>query len=137
MEKKNCVIHLNAIQKMGSDVEKSNQEYIGELAEKEDKRYLTYKRGSEEGDISCLLTFDRRSMSLTQRGAMNSKMNVFPGKKTEYIYSTPMGNLNLSIFTREYQVSDFENKIKLVIDYDLLTGGEAIRISMNIEIEYV
>lgn len=137
MEKKNCIIHLNAIQKMGSDVEKTNQEYIGELAEKEDKRYLTYKRGSEEGDISCLLTFDRRSMSLTQRGAMNSKMNVFPGKKTEYIYSTPMGNLNLSIFTREYQVSDFENKIKLVIDYDLLTGGEAIRISMNIEIEYV
>lgn len=137
MEKKNCIIHLNAIQKMGSDVEKTNQEYIGELAEKEDKRYLTYKRGSEEGDISCLITFDRRSMSLTQRGAMNSKMNVFPGKKTEYIYSTPMGNLNLSIFTREYQVSDFENKIKLVIDYDLLTGGEAIRISMNIEIEYV
>lgn len=137
MEKKNCIIHLNAIQKMGSDVEKTNQEYIGELAEKEDKRYLTYKRGSEEGDISCLLTFDRRSMSLTQRGAMNSKMNVFPGKKTEYIYSTPMGNLNLSIFTREYQVSDFENKIKLVIDYDLITGGEAIRISMNIEIEYV
>lgn len=137
MEKKNCIIHLNAIQKMGSDVEKTNQEYIGELAEKEDKRYLTYKRESEEGDISCLLTFDRRSMSLTQRGAMNSKMNVFPGKKTEYIYSTPMGNLNLSIFTREYQVSDFENKIKLVIDYDLITGGEAIRISMNIEIEYV
>ncbi len=137
MEKKKCIIHLNAIQKMGSDVEKTNQEYIGELAEKEDKRYLTYKRGSEEGDISCLLTFDRRSMSLTQRGAMNSKMNVFPGKKTEYIYSTPMGNLNLSIFTREYQVSDFENKIKLVIDYDLITGGEAIRISMNIEIEYV
>ena len=68
---------------------------------------------------------------------MNSKMNIFPGKKTEYMYSTPMGNLNLSIFTREYQVSDFENKIKLVIDYDLLTGGEAIRISMNIEIEYV
>lgn len=137
MEKKNCIIHLNAIQKMGSDVEKTNHEYIGELAEKEDKRYLTYKRGSEEGDISCLLTFDRRSMSLTQRGAMNSKMNVFPGKKTEYIYSTPMGNLNLSIFTREYQVSDFENKIKLVIGYDLITGGEAIRISMNIEIEYV
>lgn len=137
MEKKNCIIHLNAIQKMGSDVEKTNQEYIGELAEKEDKRYLTYKRGSEAGDISCLLTFDRRSMSLTQRGAMNSKMNIFPGKKTEYMYSTPMGNLNLSIFTREYQVSDFENKIKLVLDYDLLTGGEAIRISMNIEIEYV
>ncbi|WP_028241986.1 DUF1934 domain-containing protein [Pseudobutyrivibrio ruminis] len=137
MEKKNCKIRLKAIQKMGKDVETTNQEYIGELAEKEDKRYLTYKRGSEEGDISCLLTFDRRSMSLTQRGAMNSKMNVFPGKKTEYIYSTPMGNLNLSIFTREYQVSDFENKIKLVIDYDLLTGGEAIRISMNIEIEYV
>ncbi len=137
MEKKNCKIHLKAIQKMGKDVETTDQEYIGELAEKEDKRYLTYKRGSEEGDISCLLTFDRRSMSLTQRGAMNSKMNVFPGKKTEYIYSTPMGNLNLSIFTREYQVSDFENKIKLVIDYDLITGGEAIRISMNIEIEYV
>ena len=137
MEKKNCKIHLKAIQKMGKDVETTDQEYIGELAEKEDKRYLTYKRGSEEGDISCLLTFDRRSMALTQRGAMNSKMNVFPGKKTEYIYSTPMGNLNLSIFTREYQVSDFENKIKLVIDYDLITGGEAIRISMNIEIEYV
>ncbi|SHJ32590.1 DUF1934 domain-containing protein [Pseudobutyrivibrio xylanivorans] len=136
MEKKHCKIHLQSRQKMGPDDETTSQEYIGEMVEREEKRYLSYQRNSEDGDISCLISFDRRSLSLTQKGALNSKLQLFPGKQTENIYSTPMGDLNLPIFTRNYQVLELGNKIKLVLDYDIITGGEPIRTSMDIEIEF-
>lgn len=136
MEKNHCKIRLQSRQKMGADDETTNQEYIGEMAERNDRRYLSYQRSSEDGDISCLISFDRRSLSMTQKGALNSKLELFPGKQTENIYSTPMGDLNLPIFTRNYQVVELGNKIKLVLDYDIITGGDPIRTSMDIEIEF-
>ena len=136
MEKNHCKIHLQSRQKMGGDDETTNQEYIGEIAERDDRRYLSYQRSSEDGDISCLISFDRRSLSMTQKGALNSKLELFPGKKTENIYSTPMGDLNLPIFTRNYQMMELGNKIKLALDYDIITGGDPIRTSMEIEIEF-
>ncbi|MBR5637710.1 MAG: DUF1934 domain-containing protein [Pseudobutyrivibrio sp.] len=136
MEKNQCKIHLQSRQKMGEDDETTNQEYLGEIAERDGRRYLSYQRSSEDGDISCLISFDRRKLSMTQKGALNSKLELMPGKKTENIYSTPMGDLNLAIFTREYQVTETSEGIKLILDYDIITGGEPIRTSMDIEIKF-
>lgn len=136
MIKNQCKIYLQSSQKMGGDNETTNQEYMGELAEREGKRYLSYQRPSEDGEISCLISFDRRSLSMTQKGALNSKLTLMPGKKTDNVYSTPMGDLNLGIFTRNYKVVETEGSIKLQLDYDILTGGDPIRTSMNIEISF-
>ena len=136
MIKNQCKIHLQSRQKMGPDDETTNQEYVGELAERDDRRYLSYQRLSEDGEISCLISFERRSLSMTQKGALNSKLELMPGKKTENVYSTPMGDLNLEIFTRTYNVLEMDGVIKLQLDYDILTGGDPIRTSMDIEISF-
>ena len=136
MVKNQCKIHLQSRQKMGADDETTNQEYLGEMAQSADRRYLSYQRSCEDGEISCMISFDRRSLSMTQKGALNSKLELFPGKQTQNIYSTPMGDLNLAIFTRNYQMVEAGNTIKLVLDYDIITGGDPIRTSMDIEIEF-
>ena len=136
MVKNQCKIHLQSRQKMGADDETTNQEYMGEMAESNDRRYLSYQRSCEDGEISCMISFDRRSLSMTQKGALNSRLELFPGKQTQNIYSTPMGDLNLAIFTRNYQMVEAGNTIKLVLDYDIITGGDPIRTSMDIEIEF-
>jgi uncharacterized beta-barrel protein YwiB (DUF1934 family) len=136
MVKNQCKIHLQSRQKMGDDDETTNQEYIGEMAESSDRRYLSYQRVCEDGEISCMISFDRRSLSMTQKGALNSRLELFPGKQTQNIYSTPMGDLNLPIFTRNYNVMETAEGIKLQLEYDIITGGDPIRTSMDIEIEF-
>lgn len=136
MEKNQCKIHLQSRQKMGTDEEKTDNEYLGEMAERNDRRYLSYQRGSEDGEISCLISFDRRSLTITQKGATNSKLELFPGKRTENKYSTPIGDLNLGIFTRRYDVVELQDEIRINISYDILTGGDPISTDMDIKIVF-
>ena len=135
MIKNQCKIQLRSRQKMGEDEENTNQEYTGELAERNGRNYLSYQRNSEDGTVSCLISFDRKSLTITQKGALNSKLELVPGKETENIYSTPMGNLNLGIFTRHYQVVETKGEIRLSISYDIITGGEPIQTDMDIKVE--
>ena len=131
-----CVIYLRSSQKMGTDKETIEEQYAGTLMERENKTYISYKRTIEDGEIDCLISFDRRSLSMVQKGALQSKLILFPGKKTENAYSTPVGTLNLEVFTRRYDVFQQKTSIKILIDYDILAGGDPIRTEMEIDVAY-
>ncbi|SDB23473.1 Uncharacterized beta-barrel protein YwiB, DUF1934 family [Pseudobutyrivibrio sp. YE44] len=131
-----CVIYLRSTQKMGGEQESTEEQYAGVLMDREDKRYISYKRVTEDGDIDCLISFDRRSLSMSQKGALRSKLELFPGKKTVNAYSTPVGTLDLEVFTKRYDVMQQSTSIKILIDYDILAGGEPIKTSMEIDVAY-
>ena len=131
-----CKIKLHSKQQMGADQEITEETYSGSYIDRGDKKYISYKRQSEEGEIDCLISFNHRSMTMNQKGALNSKLLLEPGKKTDNAYSTPVGTLSLQIFTRHYQVVESKNEVKLIIDYDIVTGTEPISTSMDILIEF-
>ncbi len=130
-----CSITLKSRQKMGGDSEVNEESYQGSIIDRAGKRFLSYKRKSENGEIDCLISFDRKSLSMTQKGALNSRLELIPGQKTTNRYGTPMGELSLQIYTRHYQVIETKETIKLVIDYDIVAGPDPIEISMDIEIK--
>ena len=127
-----CNIILKSTQKMGADKECTEESYVGSFMDRAGKKYLTYTRASEDGEIDCLISFDRKSLTMTQRGGLNSKLELVPGQQTENIYGTPMGDLTIHIFTRHYQVVETKETIKILLDYDIVTGAEPIETSMDI-----
>ena len=132
----NCKIALESRQKMGSEAESNLEKYEGTLNLREGKSYLSYKRASEDGPINCMISFNRKGFTMIQKGPINSKLELIPGSETHNIYGTPMGNLDLKIYTRHYQLIESKNSIKILIDYDIITGAEAIQTSMDISVRY-
>ncbi|MCR5580443.1 MAG: DUF1934 domain-containing protein [Pseudobutyrivibrio sp.] len=131
-----CKISLHSSQKMGGDREVTEESYEGTYIERGQKKYISYKRSTEDGEIDCLISFNRKSMNLTQKGMLNSKLELIPGKETSNVYGTPMGNLNLAVYTRHYQVVETQDSVKLIIDYDIVTGTEPIETSMDILVTF-
>lgn len=131
-----CKINLNSIQKMGGEQEHIMDQYQGSFIERENRRYLSYTRHTEEGEIDCLISFDRRSLSMTQKGALRSKLELMPGKQTNNEYNTPFGMINLQVFTRRYEVVEQRNSMKLIIDYDIITGPDPIQTQMEIVVQF-
>ncbi|MCR4568565.1 MAG: DUF1934 domain-containing protein [Pseudobutyrivibrio sp.] len=129
-----CTIHLKSRQKMGDETEQNQESYQGSFMDREGRRFLTYKRNTEDGEIDCLISFDRKNLTMTQRGALNSKLELIPGKQTVNRYGTSMGDLSIQIYTRHYQVIEMKDNIKILLDYDIVTGSEPIETSMDIEI---
>ncbi len=132
MIEKKCVISLTSRQKMGGDQEVTEENYEGKFFERGDKKYLSYKRVSEDGQVDCLISFNRKSLTMTQKGSLNSKLELIVGTQTTNVYGTPMGNLNLSIYTRHYQIVETADSIKILMDYDIIAGAEPIQTSMDI-----
>ncbi len=131
-----CTIHLKSRQKMGDETEQNQESYQGSFMDREGRRFLTYKRNTEDGEIDCLISFDRKNLTMTQRGALNSKLELIPGKQTVNRYGTSMGDLSIQIYTRHYQVIEMKDNIKILLDYDIVTGSEPIETSMDIEINF-
>ncbi len=131
-----CNISLHSSQQMGADKEENFETYEGSYVDRDSKKYISYIRKVEDGKIDCLISYDRKSLSMTQKGALNSKLQLIPGKETSNVYGTPMGDLPLSIFTHHYQVIEQAGFTKLIIDYSILAGDAPIQTAMEIEIKY-
>ena len=129
-----CVIYLQSNQVMGGEQAKNEEQYAGQFMERDNRYYISYKRITEDGEIDCLLSFDRRSLTMTQKGALHSKLELFPGKQTTNAYTTPMGTLDLQVFTHRYEVFQQKTSIKILITYDILAGTEPIETSMEIAV---
>lgn len=130
-----CKITVQSRQKMGAEQEVSEESYLGSYIDRGDKKYLSYRRTTEDGVIECLMAFNRKSFTMTQKGGLNSKIELVPGKKTSNKYSTPIGDLSIDIFTRHYQVIEEGNNIAIGIEYDIVTGADAIQTSMEINVK--
>jgi uncharacterized beta-barrel protein YwiB (DUF1934 family) len=121
---------------MGRDKEETTEKYEGSFMDRGGKKYISYKRKTEDGEVDCLISYDRKGLTLTQKGALKSKLELILGQKTNNEYSTPMGALNLPIFTRRFDLRETASSAVLVIDYDIVAGGDPIITKMEIEIEY-
>ena len=121
---------------MGGDEEISEESYLGSFIERGDKKYLSYKRTTEDGVIDCLISFNRREFTLTQKGGLSSKIELRAGERTVNKYSTSVGALSIEIFTRRYELIEQKDDIRIGIEYDIITGADAIQTTMDIKVTF-
>ena len=131
-----CEIKVVSRQKMGSETEVTEEVYEGNYLDRGDKKYLAYKRHTEDGDIECLLSYGAGKMTLSQQGGLKSKLEFIPGKKTDNLYKTPMGNMMVPVYTRGLSIHDKKEIIEIMLDYDIATA-DAIRTLMEITVRII
>lgn len=128
-----CSITVQSNQTLGGEHDSSTEVYEGQYFDRLEKRYLSYKRASQEGEISALINFGERSMTYTQQGGVHSKMEFIPGQITYNDYGTPAGNITLCVKTESYSMVQKDDFIEIKILYNILTGNDdGIKTDMTI-----
>lgn len=102
----------------GEDVEIIS---AAEYYNKGDHAYLVYEEIMEGIDrpVSNLVRFCNHSMEVTKKGMINVHMVFEEGKQNLSNYQTPFGNIIIGINTHKVQVLESEEKIHILVDYDL------------------
>ena len=132
-----CSVTLKSAQTMGKEAETTTEVYSGNYMDRLEKRYLSYKRVTAEGETAVLINFTQDFMSLTQQGQISSHMEFKPGEKTFNDYGTPAGKMTLAVFTKSFSVDQQKDYIKIVLKYDLLLGnGDPITTDMDILVKF-
>ena len=131
-----CEIKVVSRQKMGRETEVTEEVYEGNYLDRGDKKYLSYKRHTEDGGIDCLLSYGAGKMTLSQQGGLKAKLEFIPGKKTDNLYQTPIGNMMVPVYTRGLSIHDKKDTIEIMLDYDIATA-DAIRTLMEITVRII
>ena len=74
-------------------------------------------------------------VEIMKSGVSNAHMIFEKNKKNQTYYSTPYGQMLVGVNTKEMKVDIKENRIDILIDYELHVNHEAVadsRIKMNI-----
>lgn len=127
-----CKIKIRSNQTMAGQNEVTTEVYDGLYMDRLDKRFLTYKRVTEDGECNALIRFGQEEMSITQQGSIQSKLEFIPGQRTFNDYHTPAGKLVLPIFTNSYSVDQSGDSINITLNYDIFSGKDALTTKMCI-----
>lgn len=131
-----CEITIISNQKMGNDREVTKETYEGMFLDRGEKKYLSYKRQTEDGQIDCLLSYGSGRITMSQQGGLKSKLEFVPGKKTENMYQTPMGHMVVPVYTRGLSIRNNSDTIEIMLDYDIALA-DAIQTYMEITIKMI
>ncbi len=126
MTGQSCEVKVRSKQTMGKESEITEEVYQGTYLDRGEKKYLSYKRTTEDGSVDCLLTIGAGRMTMSQTGSLKSKLEFIPGQTTKNTYSTPMGNMTIPVFTRGLSVHDKKETIDIMIDYDIAMGDAIV-----------
>lgn len=130
-----CKIVLESYQMLGNERDETKEVYEGTYMDRGEKKYLSYKRVDDGDECNVLIAFDGNGMTLSQSGALNSKLTFVEGQKTLNDYGTPAGIMQLELYTKQYKVMMLRNTIDLKLNYELVLGRDAIRTNMHLFVE--
>lgn len=114
-----CDIRMTLEQKVDNLSDKSSFVYKGTYMDRVEKRFITYRETTEEGQSDVLLKFDAKSMSMTKSGTTNYKMEFSLDGPTDCTISTPAGKLPMKVTTKRMVIKQYDDVIELEADYDL------------------
>ena len=72
---------------------------------------------------------DEIKIEIIKKGIVNSKMTFIEKVKTESIYNTPYGKINMVIDTKSINIKTKQNMIFISIEYDLSMEKEHMSMS--------
>lgn len=130
-----CQVVVESRQKMGEDTNVSVETCDGLFMERSGSKYISYKRKTEDGEVTALITLSFNEMSISQKGSLNTSLRFVPKERTSNEYGTPQGIINIDIFTKNYQVFHLKESLKIQLEYDLITGFDPITTDMVITVK--
>ena len=98
----------------------------GQYFERDNRHYLVYEEVLEGCDtpIHNLITIAPEKISIRKNGVVATEMVFRPHHTTNTYYSTPFGNLDLSVTTHRIEVNVRVEGIAADIRYRLMINGE-------------
>lgn len=106
--------------------ERSCFSYTGRCLVQEDRISCSYQESAPNApaaeQISALLTITRHQITMSKKGAVNTRMIFQPEAATPCQYQTSAGTLSLEIRTREASW----NSDSIHLDYEIFGGGELL-----------
>lgn len=94
---------------------------------REGRTYLKYDRQDEEDTVNSLLTVAHDEIRIRQNGSIDADMHFRPERKADLIYTTSYGRMFFIIETRSISSEITVGKIRVKLDYRILTEeGEEV-----------
>lgn len=93
----------------------------GSYYQKEEKQYLFYEEYLEDEKevIKNAIRLEPGMLLMTKKGAVESSMVFVPGEKTNSIYHSPAGSIELSCDTTVLTVTEEQQQIEIWLQYTL------------------
>lgn len=100
----------------------------GQYFLKSGKHYVVYDEVIEglEGTVKSTIKFTETTVELMRNGAASTRMVFELDKEYKVLYQTPMGPLDISLYTENLDVNLQEEKIELKINYSLKAEEQVI-----------
>lgn len=100
----------------------------GVFSFQEGKCYLMYDEQLEGATEKTknLVNIGISDVTVTKRGAVETKMEFVSGKRKKFSYVTIYGKMYLESFTKNLMIESTEKMVSIIIDYNLEMGGEVI-----------
>lgn len=116
---------------------------VGQMYEKDGFVCVTYDEVVEEEEnglvqvVKNLLKIRQDQVEVIKHGSTESHMVFVPERTTFTYYSTPLGELEVSVHTQDIVKEDLETGFRLRLQYELEMNQTFISgCSVDIEIEY-
>lgn len=132
MTGRKCNIKVESVQFIGHEKDSYCEDYEGIFVDRDEQKYLQYKRVSEDGESASLINFNKKQMTLTQQGTIKSKLSFRAGEKTYNEYLTPAGAITLCIYTDSYEILETDSSIDIHLCYRIVTGADSVVTEMRI-----
>lgn len=93
----------------------------GVYYQKGEKQYLFYEEYLEEEQqtVKNTVKIEPKLLTMTKKGAVESAMVFVPGEKTNSVYQSPVGALELSYYTDVLTIEEQCDIISIVLEYAL------------------
>lgn len=119
-------LRVRGVQMQGETTE-DNVEVVsvGQMYEKDGFLCLNYEEVVDESEsgvvqvVKNLMKIRDDQVEVIKKGPTESHMVFVPDRATYTYYSTPIGELEVSIFTKQIQREQRANGFRLVLQYDL------------------
>lgn len=92
--------------------------------------YIMYKTESD----TVMIKAKQDEISVRRSGAASSDMIYISGKKTEFSYNTPYGEIKMEIYTKTIKCEFEKNNGRIRLVYDFYAGGGVIKNDMEIRL---
>ena len=122
-------IHSRSVQKAGGEMDVNQTDATGRLTVSEDKRFiLRFDTADEYGTTSTTIkSNDSGRITVTRKGASQTKMEFDDKTPTPFIYHTPMGTLEFMLKTFEIStIIGDEPSLSLTLKYNIYNAGTPV-----------
>ncbi len=109
----------------GGEEDKVEVVSVGKMYEEDGAVCVSYEEMTDENEtgivhvVRNLLKVHDNQVEVIKRGTSESHMVFVPEQATYTYYSTPIGELEVSIFTKQIEHEQMPNGFRLVLQYDL------------------